>query len=115
MEDYYVMEAVGKKFRVVFDTTPMYIPDHRAITTCVIIEEPGKSVYSGATMRKPSDAVNIHIARRWAFKRAVMEIFLIWTVQKKTSIDFNHFWQFFRLGLAKNELYLKDRKESNYG
>lgn len=112
MEDYYIMEAMGKKFVVVFTSNVINIPDFRKFTHCTIIEEPGKSVYAGATIRNPNDERNTWIARRWSFKRAVMEIYLVWNELKKTNMCYTSFWQQFRLGLAKNELYLKDRKEN---
>lgn len=115
MENVYMMEAFGKKFVVEFDYHYIYTPENRRITTCSIIELEGKSIYSGASMKHPKDSFSTWTARRWAFKRAVMYVFLVWTVQKKTSIGFNCFWQTFRKGLAQNELYIKDRKEEKNG
>jgi hypothetical protein len=112
MEDYYIVEYFGKRFTVIFSTDIEFIPTFRKITHCTIIEEPGKHIYAGATIRNPNDNGNIWIARRWALKRALFYLWMIWADDNTTDLPFQSFWQLFRKALAENELYLKDRKEN---
>jgi len=112
METEYAIEVFDKIFMVAFNYHyPQYKKMER-ITNCAIIEFPGKKIYAGATIKNPHDKSDIHIARRWAFKRAVLNLWLIWTELHITSIAFQPFWQQFRQALARNEFYLKDRREN---
>ena len=99
------------QFCVSFDYRWVEALDDRKITTCCIIELPSKKIYSGATIKNHHDMSDDWIARRWAYKRAVLMLYMIWNNQKKTNIPFAPFWQLFRQALAKNEIYLKERKE----
>jgi hypothetical protein len=102
------------KFCVSFDYRWVEALDDRKITTCCIIELPSKKIYAGATIKNHKDNSNDWLARRWAYKRAVLMIYLIWTQTARTSISFVQFWQYFRKALAENEIYLKERK-NKYG
>lgn len=88
----------------------------RIITTCCIIENPTKKIYAGASILNPNDLVCIDwIGRRWAYKRAVLVLWMIWNELGRTKMPYKPFWQCFRKALAQNELYLKDRKENKDG
>ena len=95
------------KFIVIFNFN--FTKEHRKITNCCIIEYPRKQIYSGATIRNPNDKDNTFEARRWAYKRAVMMMYLIWIKLDKTTMGFNEFWQLFRKALAENKTYLLER------
>lgn len=105
----------SRKFCVSFDYRWVEGLDDRKITTCCIIELPSKKIYAGATIKNYHDSGNDWIARRWAYKRAVLMLYMIWTQLHKTSIEFVPFWQFFRKALAENEIYLLERKGSKNG
>lgn len=112
MEYEYAIEAFGKRFAVVFIWAAYSFNHFEKITSCSIIELPENKIYSGATIKNPHDITDdFQIARRWAYKRAVLNLWLIWTELKQTSYPFVVVWQQFRKALAANELYLKDRRE----
>ena len=100
-----------QQFLVSFDYRWVELFEDRKITTCCIIELPSKKIYAGATIKNHHDMSDDWIARRWAYKRAVLMLYMIWNNQKKTNIPFTPFWQLFRQAFAKNEIYLKERKE----
>ena len=119
MEDEYIvgfyLDNKDYQFCVKFQNNHIYNLNTKLITSCSIIELPGKKVYSGASLKNPKDISNVWEGRRWALKRAVFHLWMIWTDLKKTSISWNPFWQLFRQSLAKNKNYLSDRKEHKYG
>lgn len=102
-----------QQFIVSFDYRWVEAFDDRKITTCCIIELPSKKIYAGATIKNHHDMPDDWMARRWAYKRAVLMIYLVWTQMHRTSIEFVPFWQFFRRALAENQIYLLERKSKN--
>lgn len=128
MENNYLIEVHGlsallnptkiatQKFIVSFDGYYAHFgaTPNRRITTCNIIEYPSKKIYSGAAIKNPNDiGYDDFIGKRLAFKRAVLTTYMIWNELGRTSIPFNVFWQLFRQALARNEIYLSERK--NHG
>ena len=113
MESEYAIEVFNKKFAISFSGYYPHDPLKLSrITNCNIIEIGCNKIYSGATIKNPNDISDTHIARRWAFKRAVLMVWLVWTGLKHTDMEFKLFWQEFRQALAKNNLYLADRREN---
>jgi hypothetical protein len=102
-------------FCISFDYRWVEVSDERKITTCCIIELPSKKIYSGATIRNNHDMPNEWIARRWAYKRAVLNLYMIWNLQGKTDLEYKPFWQLFRMALAENKIYLSERKVDKNG
>lgn len=114
INDYAIeVKELDQKFCVSFDYRWIEALDDRKITTCCIIELPSKKIYAGATIKNHKDGSNDWLARRWAYKRAVLMIYLVWTQMHRTSIEFVLFWQFFRRALAENQIYLLERKSKN--
>ena len=112
MENEYAIFAFDKTFAITFNWSYFQFNHFEEVTTCAIIELPENHVYAGATIKNPHDIPeNVHIARRWAYKRAVYYLWVVWTDLKKCNCAWECFWQTFRKALASNELYLKDRKE----
>jgi hypothetical protein len=89
--------------------------EHRKITTCCIVEYPSNKIYSGATIKHPKDKSDNWAGRRWAYKRTVLMLYLIWSDLGKTTIGFNEFWQLFRKALAENKTYLLERITKSNG
>lgn len=105
-----------QKFIITFDGYYAHFgaTPNRRIVTCSIIENPSKKIYAGSAIKNPNDlGYDEWIGRRWAFKRAVLNLYMIWNLQKKTGIEFNKFWQYFRKALAENQIYLEERKGKN--
>jgi hypothetical protein len=103
-----------QKFCISFDYRWIEQLDDRKITTCCIIELPSKKIYSGATIKNSHDNGNKWIAYGWAYKRAVLQLWMIWCELDRTGMDFKHFWQLFRHALGENKIYLSERK-AKYG
>jgi hypothetical protein len=102
-----------KQFVVLFHQSRDELLANRKITTCTIVEFPKKQVYSGATICNPKDIENETIAFRWAFKRAVLQLWIVWCEMKKTGMCYSYFWQLFRKALGENPTYLEERKKKN--
>lgn len=102
-----------QQFIVSFDYRWVEAFDDRKITTCCIIELPSKKIYAGATIKNHRDTSNDIEGRRWAYKRAVLMLWMIWSNLGKTNISHKTFWQYFRKALAENQIYLSERKSKN--
>ena len=113
MESEYAIEVFNKEFVVIFDWGHHSFNHYETITHCAIIEAPKNKIYSGSSLKNSHDLIdNMQVGRRWAYKRAVFMLWLIWTELKHTDEPFKPFWQEFRQALAKNNLYLADRREN---
>ena len=112
----YKIHAFKKDFVVVFDETfIVFSGNTRTITTCSIIELPERKIYCGGSVFNPHDHQDKWIGRRWAFKRAVYFMWIIWTDLKKESCAYAPLWQMFRLALGRNNSYLKERSNKENG
>lgn len=111
MSESYEIKVFDQYFTVVFGEILAILDSTRKVTTCTIVEMPSKKVYSGSSIKNPKDFNNIWEGRRYAFKRAVYFLWIIWTDSKRTGIPFGLFWQYFRKALGKNPIYLEERRE----
>lgn len=108
----YEINVFDNDFVVVFGQINNVIGLHdRKITTCTVIELPSRKIYSGSSIKNPTDFNDPWEGRRYAFKRAIYFLWIIWSDCKKTSIAFHCFWQQFRKALGKNPIYLEERME----
>jgi hypothetical protein len=102
-------KTVHQRFCVSFAYTWVAALDSRKITTCCLIELPSKKIYAGGSIKNHIDSNDEWLGRRWAYKRAVLMLWIIWMQLHKTILPFKPFWQMFRQALADNSIYLEER------
>lgn len=122
MENTFSIHCLGMDFAVNFNREWIEKLNDRLITTCTIIEIDNrtkklayKHIYAGAAMWNGKDTIDTFVGWRYAYKRAVFFMWMVWTETKQITYAFEPFWQKFRLALGENELYIAERKAHKHG